>query len=101
VAASLVYPLLSLWNKTNGFQPTEWTLDSTAYFARTLPDEMSAIRWLQEAPGGVVAEAVKQDGGSYTEYARVSTLPETFSIGWVDMKINGGDTAVQPSVHAK
>ena len=84
VAASLVYPLLSLWNKTNGFQPSEWTLDSTAYFARTSPDEMSAIRWLQEAPQGVVAEAVPQDGGSYTEYARVSTFsgkPSVLGLG--------------------
>jgi YYY domain-containing protein len=84
LAASLTYPLLSLWNKTNGFQPSEWTLDSTAYFARNSPDEMSAIRWLQEAPQGVLAEAVPQGGGSYSEYARVSTLSGKPSVlGWV------------------
>lgn len=84
LAASLVYPLLSLWNKTNGFQPTEWTLDSTAYFARQSPDEMSAIRWLQDASPGVVAEAVAKGGGSYTEYARVATLSGQPSVlGWV------------------
>ena len=95
IAAGLVYPLLSLWNKTNGFQPVEWTLDSTAYFARNLPDEMSAIRWLQEAPQGVLAEAVPQAGGSYTESARVSTLSGKPSVlGWVGHENQWrGDTA--------
>lgn len=84
LAASLVYPLLSLWSKTNGFQPAEWTLDSTAYFARQSPDEMNAIRWLQDAPAGVVAEAVAKGGGSYTEYARVATLSgQPAVLGWV------------------
>jgi YYY domain-containing protein len=84
LAASLVYPLLSLWNKTNGFQPAEWTLDSTAYFARGSPDEMAAVRWLQSAPPGVVAEAVPQGGGSYTEYARAATLSGLPGVlGWV------------------
>jgi hypothetical protein len=84
LAAGLVYPLLSLWSKTNGFQPAEWTLDSTAYFARGSPDEMAAVRWLQSAPPGVVAEAVPQGGGSYTEYARAATLSGLPGVlGWV------------------
>jgi uncharacterized membrane protein len=44
------------------------------------PDEMSAIRYLQNAPYGVVAEAV---GGSYTGYARVSTISGLPTVlGW-------------------
>ena len=95
IAASLVYPLLSLWNKTNGFQPVEWTLDSSAYFARSSPDEMNAIRWLEQAPPGVVAEAVPPQGGSYTEYARISTLSGKPSVlGWVGHENQWrGDTA--------
>jgi YYY domain-containing protein len=95
LAASLAYPLLSLWNKTNGFQPAEWTLDSTAYFARQSPDEMEAIRWLQDAPPGVVAEAVPEGGGSYTEYARAATLSGQPSLlGWVGHENQWrGDTA--------
>jgi len=97
LVASLVYPVFSLWSKTNGFQPPEWTLDSTAYYARQSPDEMSAIRWLQEAPPGVVAEAVPQGGGSYTEYARVATLSGQPSVlGWVGHENQWrGDTAPQ------
>jgi uncharacterized membrane protein len=95
LAAGLVYPLLSLWSKTNGFQPGEWTLDSTAYFARQWPDEMQAIRWLQAAPPGVVAEAVPRGGGSYTEYARAATLSGQPSVlGWVGHENQWrGDTA--------
>jgi YYY domain-containing protein len=95
LTASLVYPLLSLWSKTNGFQPAEWTLDSTAYFARSSPDEMSAIRWLQAAPPGVIAEAVPPGGGSYTEYARAATLSGQPSVlGWVGHENQWrGDTA--------
>jgi YYY domain-containing protein len=95
LAASLIYPLLSLWSKTNGLQPVEWTLDSTAYFARQSPDEMEAIRWLQNAPPGVVAEAVPKGGGSYTEYARAATLSGQPSVlGWVGHENQWrGDTA--------
>ena len=84
LAMSLAYPTLSLWNKTNGFNPSEWTLDSTAYLNKELPDEVSAIEWLKMAPFGVVAEAVPEGGGSYTQYGRVSThsgLPAV--LGWI------------------
>lgn len=69
--ASLTYPLLSLWNKTNGFDPAyEFTLDGTAYLERSMPEEMAGINWLKNAPFGVVVEAV---GPQYSEYARVAT----------------------------
>jgi uncharacterized membrane protein len=84
-AAGLVYAPLSLWNKTNGFAPGEWTLDSAASFARGAPDEWQAIQWLQTAPLGVVAEAVDpKGGGSYTGFARVSTFSgQPAVLGWV------------------
>jgi YYY domain-containing protein len=69
--ASLTYPLLSLWNKTSGFNPPNgYTLDGTAYLERNTPDEMAGIRWLEAAPDGVIVEAV---GPQYSEYARVAT----------------------------
>jgi uncharacterized membrane protein len=44
------------------------------------PDEAAAIRWLQSAPDGIVAEAV---GGSYSAYGRVSTLTGLPTVlGW-------------------
>ncbi len=81
--ASLTYPIFSLWSKTDGFQRWEWSLDSSAYFGRQWPEEMAAINWLKSAPFGVVAEAISPTGGSYTEYARVSTLSGLPAVlGW-------------------
>ncbi len=80
VTAGLAYPVVMLWNKTNAFSMNEWTLDGNAYIRKYNPDEYAAISWLQDAPMGVVAEAI---GGSYTDYARVSTrtgLPTV--LGW-------------------
>jgi uncharacterized membrane protein len=57
-----------------------WTLDYFDMFERQNPDEAAAIRWLQAAPDGVVAEAI---GGSYSGYARVSTLTGLPTVlGW-------------------
>ena len=81
---SLFYPLLSTFSKTNNFHPSEWTLDSTAFFQRDNPVEMRAINWLNNAPFGTIVEAVPANGGSYTPYARVSTLSGLPSVlGWV------------------
>jgi uncharacterized membrane protein len=71
----LTYTVCGLWSKTNQFAPEQgWTLDGTRYFAYQFPDEMAGINWLRSAPDGVVAEAVSPTGGSYSSYARVSTL---------------------------
>ncbi|MBU0510527.1 MAG: hypothetical protein KJ638_02350, partial [Chloroflexi bacterium] len=94
----LTYPIFGITNRTNDFQidraislsntirtsedeevklaalqelASLWTLDYFDMFQRQNPDEAAAIRWLQAAPDGVVAEAI---GGSYSGYARVSTL---------------------------
>lgn len=78
--AGLAYPTVMLWNKTGQFSMKDWTLNGNAYIQRSNPDEYDAIVWLQKAPLGVVTEAV---GGSYTDYARVSTrsgLPTV--LGW-------------------
>ncbi len=81
---ALIYPVLSLWSKTNGFRTNRWTLDGTAYMQSSSYDEMQAIEWLQSAPHGVIAEAVPETGGSYTQYARVSTISgKPAVLGWV------------------
>jgi YYY domain-containing protein len=57
-----------------------WTLDYFNMFQRQNPDEGAAIRWLESAPDGVVVEAI---GGSYSGYARVSTLSgQPTVLGW-------------------
>jgi len=78
--ASLAYPVLMLWDKTDRFAFEGWTLDGNAYFAEYYPDDYDAIQWLQDAPLGIVSEAV---GGSYTDYARVSTRSgQPTVLGW-------------------
>ncbi|HLE16091.1 MAG TPA: DUF2298 domain-containing protein [Anaerolineales bacterium] len=81
VLMSLAYPVLSLWNKTSGFNPpNRRTLDGAAFLENQSPDDLAAIRWLRLAPQGPVVEAV---GSSYSEYARVATFSgQPALLGW-------------------
>jgi len=80
---ALVYPLLSLPNKTDDFKaeaPETRTLDGAAYLANAMPDDYAAMQFLGQVAPGVIVEAV---GGQYSEYARVATytgLPGV--LGW-------------------
>jgi uncharacterized membrane protein len=95
IGASLVYPVFSLWNKTDGFNPPGGlTLDGAAYYAAQNPDDMAAIHWLSKAPPGVVVEAV---GNSYSPsfHARVSTFSgQPTVLGWPghESQWRGGST---------
>ncbi len=81
---ALTYPALAIPNKTNNFQPyLGWTLDDFQRIVRNNPDEAAAINWLKSAPDGVIVEAVPENGGSYTGFARISEysgLPAV--LGW-------------------
>ncbi len=93
--SGLVYPALAYPARTNNFRfSAPWTLDASAFLAHENPDEGAALTWLQQAPLGVVAEAV---GGSYSRYARVSMatgLPTV--LGWPGHEIQWrGDAAYQ------
>lgn len=57
-------------------------IDASSYFNEKLPDDMNAIKWLQEnvKEDNVVLEA---DGDSYTDYQRVSMLTGLPTVlGW-------------------
>ena len=84
ISLGLIYTFLATLNKTNGFNPPQgWTLDSSAYYQDQSYEEMQVIHWLSEQPLGVVAEAVSPTGGSYTQYARVSTFSgQPAVLGW-------------------
>ncbi len=89
---SLIYPILGLWSKTNQFNPSQWTLDGTAYLQNNNPDEAAAMAWLRQAPLGVVAEAV---GGSYTSFARMASHSgQPTVLGWEfhEVQWRGGTT---------
>ncbi len=77
----LVYPALALPNRTNGFKTTAgWTLNAGIHIARQQPDEWAAMQTLWKVPVGPLAEAV---GGSYTQYARISTYSgQPAVLGW-------------------
>jgi YYY domain-containing protein len=107
LVVGLTYPIFGISNRTNDFQigraflligtvltgededtrfaahqelDSLWTLDYFETFQRHNPDEAAAIQWLSNAPDGVVAEAI---GGSYSGYARVSTLTgQPTLLGW-------------------
>lgn len=93
--AGLIYPVLSLPNKTDNFNlntPERRTIDGAAYLGTYNPDDYLAIQWLTLARPGTVAEAV---GGSYTEFARVSTYSGQPSVlGWPghESQWRGGST---------
>ena len=79
----LAYPILSLPSKTDNFKaanPDQRTLDGAAYLGIYNLDDYAAIQWLAQAAPGTVVEAV---GGSYSDYARVSTFSGQPSVlGW-------------------
>jgi YYY domain-containing protein len=80
IVLGLAYPLFGVLTKTDNFKPAEFTLNGNAYFQNGSPDEWAGIAWLQQAPLGVVAEAV---GGSYSQYARISTQSgDPTVLGW-------------------
>ncbi|RPI94152.1 MAG: hypothetical protein EHM40_07580 [Chloroflexi bacterium] len=94
LVVGLTYPILSLGSKTNDFNPPfGYSLDDFERVQRENPDEAAAIRWLQSAPDGVVAEAV---GGAYSSYARISIytgLPTV--LGWDNHEGQWRDQALQ------
>jgi YYY domain-containing protein len=78
----LVYPPLSVWTKTNGFNPAGGrTLDGTDYLSRERPQDYQAIQWIkQKLTFGTIAESV---GGSYSVHARISgTSGFPTVLGW-------------------
>lgn len=79
--AGLVYPVLAFLSKTNNFNPANgFTLDASAHLHYYHPEDAAAIKYLQSAPLGVVAEAI---GGSYSNYARISTYSgQPTVLGW-------------------
>lgn len=87
----LIYPVLGVNTKTNGFNPTAgFTLDGTAYLQRQSPDEYAALSWLRQQPTGYLAEAV---GGSYSAFARVAThtgIPNVLGWPFHQMQWRGG-----------
>ncbi len=80
LAAGLMYPFFGFYFRFHDLNTQTLTLDGNAYFYNGYPDETAAIAFLQQAPKGIVAEAI---GGSYTGYARVSTQSGLQTVlGW-------------------
>ncbi|HWS24487.1 MAG TPA: DUF2298 domain-containing protein [Anaerolineales bacterium] len=78
-----VYPLLALpqkleFSSVGKFKET--TLDGAAQLQRYQPEVYAATQWLSLQEQVVIAEAV---GGSYTDYARMSTFSgQSAVLGW-------------------
>ncbi|MBW7919815.1 MAG: hypothetical protein H3C52_11000 [Anaerolineales bacterium] len=86
----LIYPVLAFLNKTSNFHPSNgYSLDASAHLDLYDPEDAAAIRYLQSAPLGVVAEAI---GGSYSNYARIATytgLPTVLGWPWHEFQWRG------------
>ncbi|NPA26704.1 MAG: hypothetical protein GXO36_03790 [Chloroflexi bacterium] len=65
-----VYTGFALVDRVHGVPLERWTLDGSAWLQRSAPGDWAAIQAIRARPLGVVLEA---DGGSYSEYARIST----------------------------
>ncbi len=81
LGVGLVYPVLGILDKTQGFRPPDGLrVDGTSHGIYLSADDQAAVEWLNRAPAGVLTEAV---GGSYTNYARISAhsgIPTV--LGW-------------------
>lgn len=90
----LIYPVLAFLNKTSNFHPSNgYSLDASAHLDIYNPEDAAAIRYLQSAPLGVVAEAI---GGSYSNYARIATytgLPTVLGWPWHEFQWRGNGDA--------
>ena len=70
LAVGLIYPILGIWDRTQGFQPPNGLrLDGALYSPYLTQEDRFAVDWLKGAPIGTLAEAV---GGSFTEFGRIS-----------------------------
>jgi YYY domain-containing protein len=80
MASGLVYSSFGLAMKLGQLNWDQLSLNGEQAIADRFPEDLAAIHWLQGQLQGTVAEAV---GGSYSDYARVSTysgFPTV--IGW-------------------
>jgi YYY domain-containing protein len=98
IALGLFYPVFSLPSKTDNFKaanPSQRTLDGSAYLAGFLPEDYQAFAFMKTLKPGVVAEAV---GGQYSEYARVATFTGMPAVlGWPGHESQWRDSALQGS----
>jgi uncharacterized membrane protein len=82
---SLFYPAYGFADRLGSIEKiSALTLDGSRYLQNYVPDEMDAVRWLQSEPLGTIVEAVHPQGGSYSEYARISEFSGSPTVlGWV------------------
>ncbi len=84
VAAALVYPVLSIFNKTNNFQ-NEPTLNGIAWIADSRPGDYAAVQWLRaNAPkDAVILEAPGASYAAYQYTGRMSAMTgRPTLLGW-------------------
>jgi len=91
----MFYPIIGLQSKTNNFsREAGLTLDGLYIFSAA---DVEAVKWLQGAPPGVIAEAV---GGSYSaSHARMATYsgnPNVLGWDFHEIQWRGGGELVMP-----
>ncbi len=86
IGVGLIYPYFGILDRMglldvvrgNDFAFSD--LDGTKYLQTANPEEWASVQWLNQAPDGVILEAV---GGQYSTYARIATLTGLPNVlGW-------------------
>ena len=95
IMMALFYPIISIQSKTNNFNRAGGlTLDGFYIYSAA---DAEAVKWLREAPPGVIAEAV---GGSYSaSHARMATYsgkPNVLGWDFHEIQWRGGSELVMP-----
>ncbi len=96
IAASVVYPSVSVMIKTSHFS-NQPTLDGSAYLRHRYSADREGIEWLRNNAKGnpVVLEAT---GGQYSDFARVSTFTGlTTVLGWAGHELQWRGNYDEPS----
>jgi len=73
LVAGLAYPIFASPNRANYFSQKP-TLDGIAYTRQMWPADYAAAEWLKENVKETDAIILEANGGSYTEYGRISAM---------------------------
>jgi len=115
VALALAYPVMAVWDRTQGFRLVQlraapeaggglgpWlaslSLDGLRYWETSYSGDREAARWLaQNAPPG--ARLLEASGGSYSHAGRMAMatgLPTVLGPDWHEIQWRGSDALVAP-----
>jgi uncharacterized membrane protein len=100
LAGSMVYPLASVYTRTDGFKAETLTLDGLHWWEAAFPDDLAAARWLREQVKGVPVVLQANGGGYQHEYriAMATGLPTVLGSDLHEWQWRGSRDLVDPRI---